>query len=125
MERAWLSQKPLLQGHLLDLEVAHTMTLDMPFRRRPLMRWRLVEDGDVLHLHFHGKRLQLPGYVAPDLLFMGTSDEAFTGLDLPGELDDAGRVVLVQRLLREGFLTAAPAGATVNGHAMSGTRSAN
>jgi hypothetical protein len=31
--------------------------------------------------------------------------EVFVAADLPGDLDDAGKLVLLQRLLREGFLT--------------------
>jgi hypothetical protein len=42
--------------------------------------------------------------VAGDLRFAATGRD-FTGQDLPGRLDDAGRMVLLSTLLREGFLT--------------------
>jgi hypothetical protein len=32
------------------------------------------------------------------------AEGTFTASELPGELDDAGRLVLVRRLVREGFL---------------------
>ncbi len=32
------------------------------------------------------------------------ADEPFLPSELPGDLDDAGRLVLVRRLVREGFL---------------------
>jgi hypothetical protein len=35
---------------------------------------------------------------------VAAADGPFTATDLPGPLDEAGRVVLVRRLVREGYL---------------------
>jgi ribosomal protein L16 Arg81 hydroxylase len=105
VERAWLSKKPILEGHLLDLESAPSITLNTLVRRRSAMQWKLSEDGEDLYLHFHGKKLKMFSYVKPDLRFIEETDEPFTGDSLPGELDGEGRLVLIRRLLREGFLT--------------------
>jgi hypothetical protein len=46
--------------------------------------------------------------VAADLEFMLEGDEPFRASDLPGPLDDDGRLVLVGRLVREGLLRIRP-----------------
>jgi hypothetical protein len=69
------------------------------------MQWKLSEEDGEVYLHFHGKKLGTPSYVEPDLQFIGETEELFTARSLPGHLDDEGRLVLIRRLLREGFLT--------------------
>jgi hypothetical protein len=108
IERAWLAKKPILEGHLLDLEAARSATLNTLVRRRPAMQWRLSEEDEDVYLHFHGKKLRMPSYVEPDLRFIAETEEPFTGHSLPGQLDEEGRLVLIRHLLREGFLTTSP-----------------
>jgi hypothetical protein len=45
----------------------------------------------------------LPAFAAASVAFC-TRREPFTAADLPHELDAPGKLVLVRRLLREGFL---------------------
>ena len=55
-------------------------------------------------LSYSGKTIRLPAYVEPSLRHLAeTTDVAVR--EIPGELDDAGKLVLVRSLLREGFLT--------------------
>jgi hypothetical protein len=61
-------------------------------------------DDDDLALVFHGKRLLLPARLCEEAAFLTETDGAFTAADLPGTLDEAGRLVLIRRLVREGFL---------------------
>jgi ribosomal protein L16 Arg81 hydroxylase len=105
IERAWLAKGPVLEDHLLDLETVPSATLDTLVRRRPAMQWKLSEEDREVNLHFHGKKLGMPSYVEPDLQFIGKTEEPFTARSLPGQLDEEGRLVLIRRLLREGFLT--------------------
>jgi hypothetical protein len=56
-------------------------------------------------LFFDGHRLDFPKEVEQDIEFMVETDETFRPLDLPGQLDDESRLVLVRRLVREGFLS--------------------
>jgi hypothetical protein len=53
---------------------------------------------------FEGKEIVLPDYVRDDVEFLLEADAPFTPADLPGDLDDEGRLVLVRRMLREGLL---------------------
>jgi ribosomal protein L16 Arg81 hydroxylase len=103
--QAILARRPDLAGHLLDLEVAQSFDLETKLRRRPDLRWRLFDENGSIELEFHGKRIRFPAHVEPQLRFVADAD-SFTGGDLPGDLDEPGRRVLLTLLLREGFLTA-------------------
>jgi hypothetical protein len=103
--RARLASAPLLRGHLRDLDGEPDVTSETPVSRRDGSQWRLhARDGDVC-LQFHGKEISFPGYVEADLRFLAVADGPCTAAMLPGPLDEEGRLTLVRRLLREGFLT--------------------
>ena len=53
---------------------------------------------------FEGRELEFPARLADELAFLVETEEPFTAAELPGALDEAGRLVLVRRLVREGFL---------------------
>ena len=55
-------------------------------------------------LEFEGRRLVFPERVAEELEAIFAADQPLTAADLPGRLDDEDRLVLVRRLIREGFL---------------------
>jgi hypothetical protein len=57
-------------------------------------------------LEFNGKTIRMPSRVAGELGFIATARE-FTPTEIPGGLDEAGRMRLVTTLVREGFLTLA------------------
>ena len=103
---AWVHRNPALQGHLLDIEALPSIGLDVWLASRPDLLWRLDHDGDQVVLEFHGKRVTFPAHVADALRFVGES-RGFVGADIPGTLDETGRLVLIRTLVREGFLTLA------------------
>ena len=102
--RAWLGRQPALRGHLLDLESVRGLATDTPVRRRSGILWRLDDDevGRV-RLEFHGKQVLLPSGLHDEVAYLATG-EAVTGAGIPGDLDDEGRLVLIRRLVTEGFL---------------------
>jgi hypothetical protein len=105
VERAALLQSPELDGHLLDLEIASTANLSTSVRRRPGVQWRITRTDDEVRLNFFGKELRMPGRIEPLLLFIGQTTDPFTGASLPRGFAEEERLVLIRRLLREGFLT--------------------
>ena len=105
--RAQLAIRPTLRGHLRDLKSETNVTVDTAVMKRERLQWSLSRDDGEMCLSFHGKRLSMPGYVEADLRFMVAATGPFAGSSLPGPLDQHGRVTLVRRLLREGFLTLA------------------
>lgn len=97
---------PTLRHHLTDLEEVDHVQIDTRVRRRPEQRWRLTVDDELVTLSFHDKAVELPARVADEVKSIAASNgDGFTGRDICGNLDEPGRVVLVQALLREGFLT--------------------
>lgn len=97
---------PTLRHHLTDLEQLDHVGPDTRVRRRPEQRSKLTADGAAVSLAFHDKSLLLPARVASEVRYAADSNGAgFTARDLPGDLDEPGRVLLIRTLLSEGFLT--------------------
>jgi hypothetical protein len=94
------TRRPVLGGQLTQLRALESLDVDTVVERRPTVLFDL--DGTTLS--FEGKDLTLPDEAAGDLAFVAQAEEPFTPAELPGDLDDEGRLVLVRRLVREGFL---------------------
>jgi ribosomal protein L16 Arg81 hydroxylase len=94
------TRRPLLPDQLTQLRLVEGLTLETLLERRPTVLFDL--DGS--SLVFEGKTVALPAVAREDLEFIASADEAFTADELPGDLDDETRLVLVRRLVREGFL---------------------
>jgi ribosomal protein L16 Arg81 hydroxylase len=98
--------RPALDGHLIDLAAIDSVGLGTWLRRRADTDYQLtVEDGSA-RLAFHGKAVTLPARLAPQIEFMASAG-SFSGHDIPGELDESSRLLLIRTLLGEGFLTVA------------------
>lgn len=97
---------PALRHHLTDLEQVSAVDATTRVYRRPDIRWSLTVDEQATELNFHNKSVRLPTFVAEEVRYVAESNgSGFTGETIPGDLDEPGRVLLVQTLLREGFLT--------------------
>jgi hypothetical protein len=94
------TRRPILGGQLSQLRALERLSLDTPVERRPTVLFDL--EGTTLV--FEGKEVVFPDLAREELAFVTAVDEPFTPADLPGELDDETRLVLVRRLVREGFL---------------------
>ena len=76
------------------------MTAHDPVERR----WSVIADLDGATLRFEGKEIAFPEVARAVLGAVARADGPFTAADLPADLDEPGRLVLVRRLVREGFL---------------------
>jgi hypothetical protein len=94
------TRRPVLPGQLTQLRALEALTLETPLERRPTVLFDL--DGPTLS--YEGKQIAFPAAAEEALAFVAYSDEPFTAGEMPGELDDESRLVLVRRLVREGFL---------------------
>ncbi len=101
------SRRPILDGHLEEVRELESVTLDTPLERRETV----IADLDGTTLSFEGKHVELPAQAREEIEALFEAEGAFTAASLPGELDDDGRLVLVRRLIREGFLRRSAAGA--------------
>jgi hypothetical protein len=93
-------RRPILDGQLSEMRALDEVGVDTLLERRPTV----LADLDGTELSFEGKHLALPETAQAELAAIVAAEEPFRLADLPGSLDDEGRLVLVRRLIREGFL---------------------
>jgi hypothetical protein len=97
------SRRPALHGCLRDLHEAPELSIATTVGRRPDLVFLIREDNDRLVVLFGSTEISLPLF-ARDAVSFALAGSRFVVGDLPGQLDDAGKVVLVKRLIREGLL---------------------
>ena len=103
-ERFVGSRRPILDGQLTQLRALDRLTGDTRVERRRTVLFDLVESGGEPVLSFEGKSIAFPAHARDEVEHAALAEGSFRPRDLPGELDEAGRLVLVRRLVREGFL---------------------
>ena len=94
------TRRPILDGQLAELRAVDSLDAETVLERRDTV----IADLDGTTLSFEGMTLRFPERLAAELEFLVTTADPFRASDLPGGLDEAGRLVLVRRLVREGFL---------------------
>jgi len=94
------SRRPVLDGQWSELRALDELTIETPLERRPTVLAEL--DGTALV--FEGKRIDFPAQAREELEALVVADGPMRASELPGSLDDEGRLVLARRLIREGFL---------------------
>jgi ribosomal protein L16 Arg81 hydroxylase len=94
------TRRPILDGQLSEVAAIDSLDPETEVERRPTVLAQL--EGTTLL--FEGRRLTFPARLQEELGAIFGAEEPFTAGDLPGPLDDEGRLVLVRRLIREGFL---------------------
>jgi hypothetical protein len=93
-------RRPILEGQLGQLRALDGLTVETTVERRPTV----IADFDGGRLSFEGKTLVFPAHAASAVTALVEAEGPVRSRDLPGPLDEAGRLVLVRRLVREGFL---------------------
>ncbi|WP_433620898.1 cupin domain-containing protein [Nocardia sp. CA-120079] len=102
-----LGRRPSLNRHILDLEAVDALDEHTEVRRRPTLRWQIEQvDLDTMHLTYHGKVVSLPASSREALAFMATGQK-FTAIAMQTRLDMPSRLLILKKLLSEGFLTLA------------------
>jgi ribosomal protein L16 Arg81 hydroxylase len=98
-------RRPIMHDQLSQLRALEHLTLDDQLERRATVIFELEEtdDGGALLL-FEGKEIRFPPQATAAVFAAAEGNGGFSATDLPGPLDDEGRLVLVRRLVREGFL---------------------
>jgi hypothetical protein len=107
LARSFDTLKPLLPGQLAQVALATRLNNESIVALRDTVKCRLEVAEDGLNLSFHGKSLDLPRFVQMELQQLLTGED-FQVKDLVGELSDNGRLVLVRRLVQEGFIEIRP-----------------
>ena len=98
------TRRPLREGQMRQLSALEELEPETEVERRPTVLADLVQRGASVSLVFEGREVTFPAHVYEELAAVVGAEAPFTAADLPGSLDDASRLVLVRRLVREGFL---------------------
>jgi len=99
-ERFVATRRPILDGQLAQLRAVETLDPDTVVERRDTV----IADFDGTELAFEGKRLRFPAQAREPMEALVVAEGPVRLSELPGRLDEAGRLVLARRLVREGFL---------------------
>lgn len=105
-DRDWPAARPAPVAPLAQIDFATNLTPADTVTVRPGLRWQLVEDGtEHVVLRLTGRTLRFPAYCEPSLrLALGGEPQQVGELPLD---DDADRLVLARRLLREALVVPA------------------
>jgi bifunctional lysine-specific demethylase and histidyl-hydroxylase NO66 len=103
-ERFVKTRRPILGNQLSQLRALDGLGPETLVERRPTVVADLGDTKDGLALAFEGKELTFPPAARSDVEFVAQAEGPFRPSDLPGELNDRSRLILVRRLVREGFL---------------------
>ncbi len=98
------TRRPIREDGLSQLRALERLDADTVVERRETVIADLEEADGAVTLVFEGKAIGFPAHAEPELRACFDSEEPFRPADLPGDLDASGRLVLVRRLVREGFL---------------------
>jgi ribosomal protein L16 Arg81 hydroxylase len=105
MRRAFVRNRRPVRDDLFDqLRALEELDLDTRLVRNETVLADLSVDDESATLSYEGRDLRFPVRVAGELEFVLAAEEPFRLAELPGPLDDEGRLVLARRLVREGFL---------------------
>jgi hypothetical protein len=100
------SRRPDLYGGLQELHGAPEILPETRVEPRPHLIYRLREEGEELVILFGSTRIGFPSF-AGDAVRFALRGTPFVVRELPGQLDEPGKVVLVRRLIKEGLLARA------------------
>ena len=102
------SRRPVREDAFEQVRALPELEVDTALRRRETVIADLVVDDEGASLVFEGKRVHFPARIADELAFLLAVDGPFRLADIPGPLDEQGRLVLGRKLVREGFLRITP-----------------
>ncbi|MEU4640962.1 cupin domain-containing protein [Micromonospora sp. NPDC023814] len=105
-QRAWPAARPAPIRPLVQAAALAALDVDTPLAPRPGLRWQLAPQGDRVALRLFDRTITLPASCAPAVRALLTGEATRVG-DLPGLDDDADRVTLARRLLREAVVVPA------------------
>ncbi|MEU4782699.1 cupin domain-containing protein [Micromonospora sp. NPDC023633] len=105
-QRAWPAARPAPIRPLAQAAALAALDVDTRLASRPGLRWRLTPRGDRVALVLFDRTITLPASCAPAVHALLGAKSVRVG-DLPGLDDDADRLTLARRLLREAVLVPA------------------
>ncbi|GIJ20544.1 cupin domain-containing protein [Micromonospora lutea] len=105
-QRAWSASRPAPIRPMAQAAAITALTADSLVVARAGLRWQLATEGERVVLRLFDRTVSLPALCEPAVRALLTGAPIRVG-DLPGLDDDADRLTLTRRLLREAALTPA------------------
>jgi len=100
----WISAcPPLLNGQMGQLALADQLRIESIVGARSSAVFRILKDGSSISVHSFARKIGFPAQTE-DALRFALHRSRFSIRDLPGILDDNGKLVLIRRLIREGLM---------------------
>ncbi len=108
--RRWFvrTRRPAREDAFDQVRGLEALDVETPLVRRDTVIFDVTVGEEEATLSFEGRDLRFPARIGAELEFVAAAEGPFCLADLPGRLDDAGRLVLGRRLVREGFLRISP-----------------
>lgn len=94
---------PILRGQLGEIGKLNALRLDTRVGPRSGVLWLLGERDGKTEIECYGRKITVPEHAGEAVRFALAQSE-FAVRDLPGALDEEGKLALVRRLIREGLL---------------------
>ena len=94
---------PLLRGQMAQMAALPRLTTASLVGARAGSVCHQQTDGESTSIDCYGRKITFPSYADAAIRF-ALSHSRFVVRELPGELDDQGRLALVRRLIREGLV---------------------
>jgi len=99
-----VTRHPILPGQLKQIMMLQGLeTTNRRVGRRPNLLYQIDETDERVNLSIYGRVISMPAYAGESMRYALENDD-FPISDLPGDLDDAGKIVLIKRLVREGVV---------------------
>jgi lysine-specific demethylase/histidyl-hydroxylase NO66 len=98
------TRRPIRDGQLGQVNSLGRLTINRELERRPTVIAELELGPGGGTLLFEGKEIVFPPKACAAVAYACSTEGRFTPAQLPGPLDEQGRLVLARRLVREGFL---------------------
>jgi hypothetical protein len=99
-----VGRRPVADDQLAQVRAAADLGADAECERRPTVIAELERRAGAVALVFEGKEVIFPAHAAAAVATVHAADGPITAAGLPGPLDEPGRLVLMRRLVREGYL---------------------
>lgn len=106
VERFVAGSPPVLEGQLAQMAQLDSLHADSRIRVRPSVFWRIEKTAESVAIDTYGRRITFPAHAADAVEFVLSQNDSFVVKDVPDDLDDAGKLTLIRRLIREGLVQA-------------------
>jgi ribosomal protein L16 Arg81 hydroxylase len=97
------TRHPLLRGQIQQVLSLGKVAIDSIVGARPALVYRIIDKGEAFVVTCYGSDISFPSHAIEPVRF-ALETPRFRVADLPGDLDDEGKLVLARRLIREGIL---------------------